>query len=64
MGQHAPRFPIEEPPSFTNVEDAIAWGRTRARKVLVRLGDDDTTLYSAGVERLMMGHGPPEATHF
>jgi hypothetical protein len=50
---------LEEAPPFTDVEDAIAWGRVRAHRVLVRLGDDSTTLYSAGSECLTWDDGEP-----
>jgi hypothetical protein len=50
---------LEEAPPFTEVEGAIAWGRVRAHWVLVRLGDDSTTLYSAGSERLTWEDGEP-----
>lgn len=50
---------LEEAPPFTEVEDAVAWGRVRARRVVVRLGDDSTTLYSAGPERLTWEDGEP-----
>jgi hypothetical protein len=50
---------IEGEVVFVDVEQAIAWGRARARKVLVRLGDDDTTVYSAGSERLPWMYGSP-----
>ena len=43
---------LEQAPIFANVEDAIVWGRSRARRVVVRLGDDSSTMYSAGSERL------------
>jgi hypothetical protein len=35
---------IEEAPVFVDVQEAIAWGRARARRVVVRLGDNDTTV--------------------
>jgi hypothetical protein len=50
---------LEEAPPLADVEDAIAWGRLRARRIVVRLGDDSTTLYSAGSERLMWEDGEP-----
>jgi len=36
---------------FDNVQDAVAWGRARARLVLVRLGPSDQDMYSAGEAR-------------
>jgi hypothetical protein len=50
---------LEEAPPFADVEQAVAWGRARAYRVLVRLGDDSTTLYSAGSERLIWQDGKP-----
>jgi hypothetical protein len=46
---------LEEGPVFTDVEDAIAWGRDRALRVLVRLGHDSSSLYSAGEYQLHDG---------
>jgi hypothetical protein len=37
--------PVE---AWDDVEDAIAWGRSRAPVVVVRLGNTIDTLYSAG----------------
>ena len=53
---------LEDAPPFANVEDAIVWGRIRARRVIVRLGDDSTTIYSAGSERLTWEEGDPFPT--
>jgi hypothetical protein len=50
---------LEQAPPFMNLEDAIAWGRLRAHRVVVRLGDDSTTIYSAGSERLTWQDGEP-----
>jgi hypothetical protein len=50
---------LEEALPFADAEDAIAWGRERAYRVLVRLGDDSTALYSAGAERLTWEDGRP-----
>ena len=50
---------LENAPPFADVEDAIAWGRVRAGWVVVRLGDDSTTAYSAGSERLRWEDGKP-----
>ena len=50
---------LEQAPVFAEIEDAIAWGRIRARRVLVRLGNDSTTLFSAGSERLTWEDGEP-----
>ncbi|HEU5214683.1 MAG TPA: hypothetical protein VFU30_04010 [Gaiellaceae bacterium] len=50
---------IEESPVFADVEEAVSWGRARARRVVVRLGDDDTTMYSAGSERLPWTYSSP-----
>jgi hypothetical protein len=36
---------------FDAVGDAIAWARARAELVLVRLGDTEDTMYSAGRQR-------------
>ena len=43
-GDHAERA------EFDNPDDAIAWGRARAKRVLVRLGADNTSVYAAGAE--------------
>jgi hypothetical protein len=47
---------LEQGPVFADVEEAIAWGRERALRVLVRLGDDSSSLYSAG--EFQLHHGP------
>jgi hypothetical protein len=51
---------IEEAPVFVHIEDAIGWGRARARRVLVRLGHDQAAMYSAGSERLPRRFGSPD----
>ena len=43
-GDHADRA------AFDDVDDAIAWGRARAERVLVRLGADNAAVYAAGSE--------------
>jgi hypothetical protein len=43
---------FEQGPGWNDVEDAIAWGRARTSRVLVRLGLGDPKHYSAGEERL------------
>jgi len=43
---------LEQGPGWADVEDAIAWGRQRADRVVVRLGSDKTSIYSAGDVRL------------
>jgi hypothetical protein len=43
---------LEHGPGWDDVEEAIAWARERAPRVLVRLGDDDAAIYSAGEIRL------------
>ena len=43
---------LEQGPGWDDVEEAIAWARERAPHVLVRVGSDDTTIYSAGEIRL------------
>ena len=50
---------LEQAPPFANLEDAIAWGRVRANRVVARLGDDSTTIHSAGSERLKWEDGNP-----
>ena len=37
--------------AWDDVEDAIAWGRSRAPIVVIRLGNTLDTLYSAGEEQ-------------
>ncbi len=39
---------LEQGPGWDDVEEAIAWGRERAPRVMVRLGQDETSIYSAG----------------
>jgi hypothetical protein len=39
---------LEDGPGWNSVDDAITWGKARAPRVLVRLGSDDTSVYSAG----------------
>ncbi len=58
--KNEPPRTLEESPLFTNLEEAIAWGRARVRKVVVRLGNDSTTMYSAGSERLAWTSDSPE----
>jgi len=43
---------LEQGPGWDDVDEAIAWGRQRATHILVRLGSDDTSVYSAGEVRL------------
>lgn len=53
---------LEEGPGWDDPEHAIAWGRERADRVLIRLGDDETSIYSAGLVRLTRyvdGSGDP-----
>jgi hypothetical protein len=50
-GQSRPEF-LEQGPVRCEVEEAIAWGRERSDRVVVRLGQTDDTVYSAGSERL------------
>jgi cytidine deaminase len=52
---------LEQAPVFAEVEEAIAWGRARARRVLVRLGNDSTRMYSAGSEPLPWNSNSPES---
>src|SRR5436309_15990762 len=49
---HNPPAVLEEGPGWCDVEQAIAWGRERSTRVLVRLGATDDTSYSAGDEPL------------
>src|SRR3954447_2497531 len=39
---------IEDAGFFASAEEAIAWGRERARTVLIRLGNRGDTYFSAG----------------
>ena len=39
---------LEQGPGWDDVEEAVAWGRARAPKVVLRLGATDDTIYSAG----------------
>jgi hypothetical protein len=51
---------LEAGPGWDDVEEAVAWGRERALKVLVRLGATEDSIYSAGespVTRLSDGTG-------
>jgi hypothetical protein len=41
---------FEQGPGWNEVEDAVAWGRERSRRVLVRFGLGDPVHYSAGEE--------------
>jgi cytidine deaminase len=53
---------VEDGPGWDDVEDAIAWGRARAPRVMVRLGASEDTIYSAGETKLMRfsdGTGEP-----
>jgi hypothetical protein len=43
---------LEDGPGWSEVEEAIAWGRDRSARVLVRMGDGEDTIYSAGEEAL------------
>jgi hypothetical protein len=43
---------LEEGPGWDDLHDAVAWGKARAPRVLVRLGATDDTIYSAGEIRL------------
>lgn len=52
---------LEQGPGWATVEAAVAWGRERAPRVLVRLGKDESSIYSAGEIRLTQfadGSGP------
>jgi hypothetical protein len=44
-GSFAEASPVE---AWNDVEEAIAWARTRAPRVAVRLGSTHDTIYSAG----------------
>jgi hypothetical protein len=49
-----------EAATFRSVDEAIAWGRNRAHRILVRLGSNGDTYFSAGEIRLTPftdGHG-------
>ena len=43
---------LEQGPGWDDVEEAVAWGRERAPRVVVRLGRDESSIYSAGEIRL------------
>jgi hypothetical protein len=47
--------PVE---SWADVQEAIAWGRSRAPLVVVRLGNTADTLYSAGAVQATDNDGP------
>ncbi len=49
-----PAVSYEYSPGFTTAEEAIQWGRERARVVLIRVGPMPQVYYSAGDD-------PPEA---
>lgn len=58
---------LEDGPGWNDVEEAVAWGRARAPRVLLRLGADESSIYSAGEQpltRFSDGSGPayPEWT--
>jgi hypothetical protein len=38
----------EQGPGWDDLHDAVAWGKARAPRVLVRLGATEDTIYSAG----------------
>jgi hypothetical protein len=40
---------VDAQAEFDSVDDAITWGRERARSVLVKLGGDVEAIYSAGI---------------
>jgi hypothetical protein len=44
---------------FDDVQEAVAWGRARARLVLVRLGPSDQEMYSAGEALAYRGTNDP-----
>ena len=44
---------------FDEVQEAVEWGRARARLVLVRLGPSDQEMYSAGEARAYRGRNDP-----
>lgn len=46
---------LEQGPGWDDVEEAIAWGRERAPRVLVRVGNDESSIYSAGELPLTRG---------
>ena len=39
---------LEDGPGWDDLHDAVAWGKARAPRVLVRLGATEDTIYSAG----------------
>ena len=49
-----PPVPLEDGPEFSAAEEAIQWGRERARVVLIRVGPLPQVYYSAGDD-------PPES---
>jgi hypothetical protein len=53
---------LEEGPGWDDTQTAVAWGRERAPIVLVRVGRDEHSIYSAGVTpatRFADGSGEP-----
>jgi hypothetical protein len=41
---------LEQGPGWSDPNDAVAWGRKRALRVILRVGATDDTIYSAGDE--------------
>jgi hypothetical protein len=50
--------PIETA-DFDEFDDALAWARARADSIVVRLGNDERTHYSAGLVHERRGEAPP-----
>jgi len=53
---------LEDPGEVTGADEAIAWGRARADRVLIRLGHTEETQFSAGhvpLSEQMDGSGRP-----
>jgi hypothetical protein len=60
--QDDPPTILEQGPGWDDVDEAITWGRLRADRVLVRLGVDEGSIYSAGdvpLTRFADGSGAP-----
>jgi hypothetical protein len=44
---------LEQGPGWDDLHDAVTWGNERAPRILVRLGANEETIYSAGEIRLI-----------